>query len=160
MNPNLRKQEFSFAYIRAVSAAADCQATIYEVDTDSADGQIRGPLGIRHSLYFQAKSSTTATISDDEVRYSLRRKDYDALRQADVPLHILILMLIPPDESDWTSQAESELCLRRCAYWLDLRGQPEAGDRQSVSVRIPRSQVFDPAQLLGLLDRARGGDSA
>ena len=160
MHPNLRKEEFSLAYIRAVSAVADCHVTIFDVDTDSVDGQIRGPLGVRHSLYFQAKSSTTATISGDEVRYSLRRKDYDALRQADAPLHILILMLIPLDENDWISQAESDLCLRRCAYWLDLRGMPESPNRRTVAVRIPRGQVFDPVQLLGLLDRTRGGDSA
>lgn len=160
MNPNLRKAQFSLAYIRAVSTVADCQVIIPEVDTDSVDGQIRGPLGIRHSLYFQAKSSTTATISGDEVRYSLRRKDYDALRQADAPVHILILMLIPLDESDWISQAESDLCLRKCAYWLDLRGMPESSNRRTVAVRIPRGQVFDSVQLLGLLDKARGGDSA
>lgn len=74
MNPNLRKEQFSLAYIRAVSAVADCQVVISDVDADSVDGQIRGPRGIRDSLYFQAKSSTVAAIDDDEVRYPLRKK--------------------------------------------------------------------------------------
>lgn len=69
-------------------------------------------------------------------------------------MHILILMMIPQVEGEWTAQSESELCLRRCAYWLDLRGMPERPNRESVTVRIPRGQIFDPAQLRGLLDKA------
>ena len=158
MNSNLRKEQFSLAYIRAVAAAADCHVIIPEVDVDSVDGQIRGPLGIRHRLDFQAKSTTDAKIDQTVVRYELERKDYDDLRQPDSPLHILILMMLPPSEDDWVSQTEAELCLRKCAYWLDLRGEPDKDNRRSVTVRIPRKQVFDPVQLPNLLDGVHARD--
>jgi hypothetical protein len=39
-------------------------------------------------------------------------------------------------------QSESELCMRSCAYWMSLRGQPETQNIANVTVSLPRTNQF------------------
>lgn len=32
--------------------------------------------------------------------------------------------------------------MRRCGYWLSLKGQPETTNTDSVTVYLPRQQIF------------------
>jgi hypothetical protein len=70
----------------------------------------------------------------------------------------LIVVFLPKDDVEWLTHSEEELRMRRCGYWVSLAGQPDTTNRRTVSVRIPRSQVFDTAQLRALMGRANRGE--
>ena len=65
---------------------------------------------------------------------------------------ILIVVLLPDEESEWLTQTDNELCLRHCGYWLTLKRHNPASIRNSVTVRIPTVNVFSSAQLTETMD--------
>jgi hypothetical protein len=67
------------------------------------------------------------------------------------------VVALPPDEADWLVQSEEQMVLRRCGYWVSLRGRADTGNLASVSVDLPRSQIFDAMQLQGMMARAALG---
>ena len=82
-------------------------------------------------------------------------KNYDDLRRTGTVPLILIVVLLPSDDvEDWLHQSEDELCLRRCGYWLSLEGRQRVDNASTVTVHIPRRNVFDGAQLADLMDKA------
>ena len=64
--------------------------------------------------------------------------------------YILILFIMPRDDSQWLSQSDEELCLRYCAYWVSLMGQPRSGNVTTVRVAVQLSNRFDAAGLPGI----------
>ncbi|MFM5980640.1 MAG: DUF4365 domain-containing protein, partial [Sphaerospermopsis kisseleviana] len=51
----------------------------------------------------------------------------------------------------YQDDSETELCLRRCAYWVSLRGQPQTQNTETVTVYIPRKNVFTVDALKNLM---------
>lgn len=72
-------------------------------------------------LEVQVKSTSTAVIDDEFIRYPLKLKNYNELRKSKtlVP-KILVIILLPDNSAEWVNQSSEELCLRRCGYWLSL----------------------------------------
>lgn len=152
MDMNRRKEQFSLAYIRAVAARAGYQALRPEVDVASVDGQIMADYEAKPLIYLQAKSTARNVVHAETVNYPLPLANYDDLRSGEGPLHILIVVVLPDSVDDWTSQDEEGLILRRCGYWLDLRGSPESQSKTTHTVHIPRRNVFNPDQLQELMN--------
>jgi hypothetical protein len=50
-----------------------------------------------------------------------------------------------------------QLVLRRCAYWCSLAGLPESENETSVTVRVPRANLFNVAVLTGLMQEINEG---
>jgi hypothetical protein len=72
-----------------------------------------------------------STIVDDwrgdEIRYRLKRKNYDELILAEVfTPRILVLVTLPRDIREWLSFSPDQLIMRQCSYWLSLSGLPES----------------------------------
>ena len=151
MDLNRQKEQFSLAYIRTVAARAGYQVLRPEVDVASVDGQIMADYESRPLIYFQAKSTSRDVVRAETVNFPLPLANYDDLRHADGPLHILIVVVLPDSVDDWTTQDEEGLLLRHCGYWLDLRGSPPSGNETIHTVRIPRRNVFEPSQLQELM---------
>ena len=64
---------------------------------------------------------------------------------------------LPRDKERWVTITEDELVLRHRAYWLNLKGFEETDNRSSVTVRIPRSNLFDVENLHALMEQSREG---
>ena len=96
-----------------------------------------------------------------EVTYTIRCrcKNYDDLRTDTMVPRILIVVLMPKDNADWLTQTEEELCLRQCAYWASLEGQPPTSNTASVTVQIPTSNIFSTKQLIDLMQKAERGEA-
>lgn len=165
MDINIQKEEFSYAYIYAVVSAAgySCQIASRPMDIGGIDIIISGEEQ-EYSLYpprleVQVKSTSTAVIDDEFIRYPLKLKNYNELRKPKtlVP-KILVIILIPDNPGEWVNQSEEELCLRRCGYWLSLKGQPETQNTESVTVYLPRQQLFTVSAVKNIMDtiEARG----
>jgi hypothetical protein len=123
-----------------------------------ARGRRRVESGFRIDV--QAKSTVTAHVGTTHVRYDLAVRAYDYLRdtRAWCP-RILVVLALPSAEADWCSQTEETLVLRRCAYWLSLRGRRRTRRRKTVRILIPRVNVFSVETLRGLVASLKGGDN-
>jgi len=64
----------------------------------------------------------------------------------------------PREENDWTTLTEEHLLLRRCAYWLSLKGREQTANREKIRVSIPRTNLFSVESLQNLMLRVRTGD--
>jgi len=159
-----RQEGLSRAYVQAVAAACGMGYSLpspdYGIDLTLEDILIRGrrrvPSGWK--LDVQAKCTTLADIHGAFVKYDLEVRAYEDLRDIEAPCHrILVVLVLPEDDSEWLAQTEEELLLRRCAYWYSLRGREHTKRRRTVRLSIPRANVFSPEALRGIMDRVKKG---
>ena len=152
----------SRAYIQAIAGRCGLSCTLrdYDYGIDITLHEIRRK-GRRYvdsgfKLDIQAKSTLDSVLTGAHVLYDLKVHAYEDLRDLEVGCpRILVLMLLPSDEAEWTSQTEDFILLRQCAYWCSLKGAAATDNRQSVRVSIPRTNVFSIEALLQLMDKIR-----
>ncbi|MEB3219682.1 MAG: DUF4365 domain-containing protein [Nostocales cyanobacterium 94392] len=156
MEINQQKEQFSNAYLQAVTSVAGYSLYKPAVDDDSVDWGIatRGTIGrIRAPrLELQLKSTSRDVLTDKLLRYPIKLKNYDDLRMVDFAIpRILVVVLLPDNLGDWVRQSEQELCMRYCGYWLSLRGMPETQNKSTVTVSISRNNQFSVAALESIM---------
>ena len=157
MDLNSRKDHFSRAVVRAVAATAGVRATVPEHDEDSEDMTFAAPdtdaaPGAR--LAAQLKCSQNVGPPNGQFFFPLAVKNYNDLRWPAEELYvprILIVVHVPADPADWMVSDPEKMLLKRCAYWVSLAGAAATKNTSTVSVTIPREQVFDPAALIARL---------
>ena len=144
MSPNFIQEQLSRAYTRAVIFRAGFRLSNPEVDDHGIDGTIVDPDRRRvNRVDFQLKATTQYEIRDDTIIYDLRVADYNRLIIDDDVPRVLILFIMPGDDSQWLSQSLDELCLRKCAYWVSLMGMPRSRNSSTARVEVPVTNVFD-----------------
>jgi hypothetical protein len=159
MDLSQRKEQFSRAYVRSVATVAGFTIYVPEVDDDSIDlgiaGRVAYDIPCRPRIELQLKCTTVKSLRADHIVYRLKLKNYDDLRLDDpiVP-RILVVLLVPGDESQWLGQTEEGLTLRRCAYWKSLRGLGESRALAKVTIRLPRQNLFSVEVLKALMRRS------
>ncbi|WP_157267993.1 DUF4365 domain-containing protein [Azohydromonas aeria] len=164
MDPNEQKQQFSVALVRAVAAVCGLAYAEPGTDDDSIDATIarRGGGGTVRSpkLDLQLKCTGRPDFRDDVLAFPLLKKNYDELRPIDVMVpRILVVVALPDhDPNSWLTCSQDEYVAKRCAYWMSLRGRPDTLNDTSVTVHLPRTQVFDPLALHGMFDRLCTGN--
>ncbi len=166
MHPNEQKQQFSFAYLRAIASAAGYAVTRPDIDDDSVDltfsarggdGTIRSP-----RLDAQVKCTADPVTEGGDFTFRLPLKNYDDLRPLELQApRILIVTYVPRNQDDWIRQTDQELVLRRCAYWGSLRGQPDhpvgAARNPRVPVLLSRERLFSRSALRQIMHRLSEG---
>lgn len=157
-----QKQEFSRAYAKAVAATAGYATQEPSVDDDSVDLGLaaRGGNGSTKSprLELQLKCTARHLVGEHTVDFPLSIKNYEELRPTDfmVP-RILVVVVVPDDVALWISHSEEQLLLRHCGYWYSLRGLPSTENTHTVTVKLPRTQVFDVASVVDIMERISNG---
>ena len=91
------------------------------------------------------------------LTFHLPVKNYNDLRAETINPRILIVVSLPSDEVDWLVQNEDQMVLRRCGYWVSLRGCADTSNLTSVTVELPRSQIFNSMQLQRMMAQAAVG---
>jgi Domain of unknown function (DUF4365) len=160
MTLNTQKEDFSLAYIRAISSSVgySVQTATRRLDDTGIDATITvpGKLNSKRLPRFdvQIKSTSQDILKDEFIKYRLNAKNYNELREEEpfVPQR-LIVVLIPEDVGEWLSQTEESLCLKRCAYWLSLRGKASLNQQTTITVEIPRQNIFSPNALRTIMER-------
>lgn len=149
------QEELGYAYAHAVAYHAGCKVVRQHPTDIGVDFSIRyidnfkGHEVDGDQIDIQLKSSYAATLSGNEIKYEMDRADYDKLtRQPRIPL-CLVLFFMPRNAKQWVHTGRDVLSLRRCAYWIDMRGLQPTTNSSSITVPIPISQPFDVAALLG-----------
>jgi len=162
MDLNKQKEQFSIAYVRAVVAVAGFNVYKMEVDEDSIDLGIAatGALNLPRSpkLDLQLKCSAADILQAETVNFPLKIKNYVELRADTLVPRLLVVIIVPNTVSDWLQQSETELIMRRCGYWMSLRNEADVENTSSVTVRLPRAQVFTPDQLGRIMTRINAGE--
>jgi hypothetical protein len=163
MDLNQQKEQFSHAYVKAVAAVAGFAWYKPSVDDDSIDlglaqtggaGTVRSP-----RLEMQLKCHAQSTPTSDHFSFALSLKNYDDLRDPNVMINrILVVVLVPDDLDEYLAQTEKQLSLRRCGYWVSLRGLPASENQTRKSVQIPRTQRFTVKSLQEIMQRISEGD--
>jgi hypothetical protein len=156
---NAQKEQFSHAYVRAVAAVAGFAVAKPEVDDDSVDLSIKSKLhSVRPQLDVQLKCTETLELSDIQMGFQLKQKNYLDLSAADVLVpRILVVVRVPADLTEWLHQDEDRLLMRRCAYWVNLAGLPVTQNETSTTIQIPRSNQFTADALTDMMSRIAGG---
>ena len=121
--------------------------------------------GQRYERVSQTPATRNATQmygvwSPEEATFSfpVTRKNYDELRPSHVAVpRILVVMLVPDKLEDWLNHTERELAIRRCTYWMSLREMPETTNETSVTVAIPRINLFLVDGLRSMMSRIDQG---
>jgi hypothetical protein len=157
-----RQEALCRAYVRAIAAQAGwiCSQPEQDYGIDLCLRKVRiggeGRSDVGGQFDLQLKSTTRANVTDAEIRYDLEVKNYNHLREPgeNCP-HILVVLVMPEDETQWLDQSVEELILRHCAYWICLEGYPPTTATKTVRVAIPRGNVFSVEAVQGPLARLR-----
>ena len=159
-----RQEALSRAYVLAVAAQAgfsySTHGNDYGIDLSLRAMKIAKQ---RHvdagvQLDLQLKCTTRASVGDTHVTYDLEVKTYDDLRDPESRTpRILVLLVLPEEETHWVSLSEEELILRHCAYWLSLYGRPPTTAISTVRITIPRTNVFSVPNLQAVFQRLSSG---
>lgn len=85
---------------------------------------------------------------DGDIVYDLQARNYNILadthRQLDI---ILVLLHLPPQKGNWITHNVNNLILRKCAYWISLKGQAQTTNANSKRIIIPHDNIFSPNAL-------------
>ena len=116
--------------------------------------------GVRRSprLDLQIKATSANCIGAEEVKFPLEIKTYEGLRATNflVP-RILVVVVVPADIIDWLDRDETKLALKKCGYWVSLYGAPATNNTTSITVSLPRIQVFGVQALDQIFTRLTDG---
>ena len=156
LSTNQRKAELSFAYLAALSVFAGytCQRGP-EPDLDSIDATIRSGDSMRSQFDIQLKSTSVPERRPDGLHFRLHRKNYNDLTLKRQSPLILVVLELPVEEKEWLECTAEHLLVRRCAWWMSLRGRSPIATGSKVVV-IPHAQRLHETSLEQLMDRARG----
>jgi hypothetical protein len=162
------KERLSIAYVTAVAARAGCQISKLDIDKQSIDVTVRPIKGRKVLIDLQLKATSKNCYQDNEISFDLPVNNYEDLRALHCTApHYLVVLILDPDDGAWLVSDEEALLIRRCAYWLDLRGCPETTNKETITVKLPRDQRFDVAALRRMMRDAyksitpqEGGGSA
>ena len=165
MDRNAHKEEFSYAYIHAVAAAAGylCANATRLMDMEGIDVTIAalGVQGTRRCprIDLQVKcTSREDLVHDDCIKYPLEVAAYDNLRFDDPSIpYYLVVVLVPNNIDNWLEHSENELLLRHCGYWISLAGKPQTSNTTSITVQVPRENLFTPDALKGFMENLAAG---
>ena len=153
-----QEEALSRAYAQAVAARAGYVTAVYDLDRDGVDLRIQAGGAMRPALELQLKATINlGQLHDGHFRFPLNRRNYDLLRGQTQTPRLLVVLDLPRDHREWMTITVDELVLRRCAYWLNLKGFEATENRRSVTVRIPSGNLFDVDGLRALMEQSREG---
>jgi hypothetical protein len=148
----------SIAYVHAIAAHAGY--TCGEPpgpDRDSVDIQIAAGGAMRPKLDLQLKATTLLADAGDSFSYKLKIKNYNDLRIETQTPRLLVVLDLPRNREEWLRVTVEELIIRRAAYWISLRGRPNVDNSASVTIRLPKQNIFDVSALGALMEQSRQG---
>lgn len=166
MDTNTQKEEFSYAYVKAVASVAGCavEQKPRAIDNAGIDLTIVVPGEIGEILFpkfdAQIKCTSSQTVfHSNSIKFPLDVKNYNKLRH-EKPLtpQLLIVVLVPTDIHGWMSISEDETLVKRCGYWISLKGKPHTNNSSTITIDIPRSNLFTPSALSLIMHKIAHGE--
>ncbi|MEX1012741.1 MAG: DUF4365 domain-containing protein [Waddliaceae bacterium] len=162
IQPKIRMEQLSMAYIHAIASHLGFGADKPLVDHDSIDLTISSSSGRKVKLDIQLKSTTTFTneqLLSENISFHLPINNYNDLRTETLCPRILVVFCMPSNESEWIEHSTEQLILRKCAYWISLQGEQDTTNKETITIRIPTKNIFSPESLEKLMLRIDKGEA-
>lgn len=148
-----QKEQFSNAYFLAIAAKAECNPSKQEVDDDSVDWSLSKKITGRPKLDIQLKCTENLRLDGDSFKYPLKIKNYNDLIIEDISVpRILVVVYVPENNDEWLFQNSDHLILRKCGYWVSLKGLSTVDNTSNVTVSIPSENIFSVEKLNEIMD--------
>ena len=159
------ESELSYAYLHAVASHAGmaCKCATRLADNNGIDADLVGWGPFPNGGYLtevDLKIQLKATIknpADDGTYLSYwldKLSRYDDLRAETVSIpRLLVVLFLPEDREDWIEHSSEALTLKKCAYWVSLRGAPDSQNESGVTIKIPKEQAFSTSSLQNIASR-------
>lgn len=160
MDLNTQKEMFSYAYIEAVASVAGysvCRKS-RAMDNAGIDLTIEVTESVGEVLFpkidVQVKCTAKNIRNKNCVKFPLEVKTYKTFidTRAIIPL-ILVVLLVPEDLSDWLKITEEDILMKKCGYWVSLRGKPTTENQGIITVELPRQNLFTPVSLRTMMEK-------
>jgi hypothetical protein len=161
-----QKELLSISYATAVAARAGVHVsgnTVHDYGVDLTLSPVSTlPSGKRMAtgfdFHFQLKSTVDFRQTPESIIYDLNADTFNMFAKWDGPSPCyLLLMCLPRDCADWTGTTENAMELRKCCYWHHIPPGIPTKNTSSVTISIPRSQVFTHQALLNLMQTHMNG---
>lgn len=158
-------EQLQEGYVYAVAASAGCSVNVQRRDTFGVDALItrhREGDEFETHLFAQLKCTTTVRAGEDagDFVFSFKhQRQIERLQQTNpsgLPT-ILIVMVAHPSQANWATGDHDSLTIRHSCYWKHVAGADPGETDSDLSVRMHRTQLFDAAALLGIMDRIQEG---
>ena len=156
--------ELSYAYLHAVAAHANmcCQISNRHQDNAGIDATITSWGPFSHSAYhrevdfkiqLKATIKTLTTVRGKLAYFVDGAKQYaDLTAERFVVPRFLVVLCLPQQKTEWLRIDGESLALKKCAYWVSLRGAPASPNDTGQTIRIPCNQLLDAAAMSALAD--------
>ena len=154
------KELMSLTYINALITPLGLNFNEPKIDNDGIDITIRGKGFSGHypkpQIEVQLKCAQISAIRIDkiakEILYQLPVHNYNELIGPNLIPSILVLHLVPNNQSDWMYFNKQSVILRHTSYWLSLDGLKKSTNAAYITVRIPLSQQLTPDSLMAMME--------
>ncbi|MCM3883675.1 DUF4365 domain-containing protein [Frankia sp. R82] len=155
------KQAFSLAFTHAIAAAARCTISDLRSDVETVDYTVRQVANHRRYsssvVDVQMKCTSQDVLREDGVHWQLSRDHYDGLRDPKTyNRKMLVVLVVPEDLAGWLVTEPERMILSGSAFWTCIEGSGRISG-SSKTVVLPRKNVYDVEQLLGILYRIGSG---
>jgi Domain of unknown function (DUF4365) len=157
-----RQEALCRAYVQALAAQAGLISSRpdpdYGIDLSLRSAEVTEHRHTDTSVQvdLQLRSTTRAKVTESEVKVDLDVDTYNYLRNPRTFCpRILVVLVLPTEETEWLNQSANELAIRHCAYWLSLGGYPATTATSSIRVTIPITNVFSVEAVRTILQRIR-----
>jgi hypothetical protein len=151
---NIQKEEFSIAYLRAVCAKAKVAFTLNPRDDDGVDVFLKKTITIDgvdydSTIEAQLKSTTLKSVTENDTTYiyKFRAKNYNDMLRKSCGLRLLMLLVLPTDDSEWFSQDMDRLILKKCMYYKSFENEQTTNNTDSISISIDKSNICTPENI-------------
>ena len=132
----------SLTSTRLPRAGYACQ--VVHVDDNSVNVQLAARGKVHETavlrspkIDIQLKATAQQVLKKDHLAFALPVKNYNDLREESLVPRLLVVLVLPQDETQWLEQTEEQMISRHCAYWSSLLGREQRENAASVTVRLP-----------------------
>ncbi|MEL7974352.1 DUF4365 domain-containing protein [Isoptericola sp. F-RaC21] len=157
-------EQLQEGYVTSVAATAGVTVQHTDRDMHKYDLElVRQPSVDQEevSVRLQLKSTTTISVQPGATHFNYRfdsRASFDSLAmQRSTVKHILVVMLVHPDQNRWSFVHHRAMLTRQACYWAYLEGRAALERPLRPVVSVPLGNIFDARALTGILDRIEVG---
>lgn len=159
------EEDLSKAYVLAVGAKAGLNVKFTEGHDYTVDGSLHEVSSLNGKLHesgisfdFQLKASKNCSFDGASVVYDFDAETYNFLCSRANSKHttpiILLLLVLPNDETEWLSVTTNQMILKKACYWMKIDGN-FTENQSSKRILIPQEHLFDPSAAQSLIDQIR-----
>ena len=159
------ESELSYAYLHAVASniGASCFVSSRSLDGNGIDASItawgpfpKGGYLEEITIHIQLKATIVVPVEQNGYfSYFLKGINrYEDLRADTISVpRILVVLFLPDNANDWLNVSPEELILKKCAYWISLRGSDASTNKNGETVYLPKTQIMNNDNLMEIFGK-------